>query len=87
MKRFWRRVSWNKPLRPAMMKNQWKAADYRNDVDLDGQRYSRTRMVQLLQERLAHVIRRGATLHNHQHPRALYAIPGCGQRDAATWAG
>lgn len=47
-----------------IMKNQWKAADYRDNADLEGQRYSRDRMVQLLQERLAYVIRRGATLNN-----------------------
>lgn len=47
-----------------VMKNQWKASDYRNNADLNGGRYSRRRMVGLLQDRLAYVIRRGATLNN-----------------------
>lgn len=52
----------------SVMKNQWRAADYRANADLEGQRYSRHRMVSLLQERLAYVIRRGATLNNPHIP-------------------
>lgn len=51
-----------------IMKAQWKASDYRANADLDGDRYSRARMVWLLQARLAYVIRRGSTLNNpHIH--------------------
>lgn len=55
-----------------VMKNQWKAADYRANADLAEQRYSRARMVKLLQDRLAYVIRRGATLNNPHIPESYF---------------
>lgn len=48
----------------AVMKKQWKAKQYRDNADLPDGGYSRSRMVELLQERCAYVIRRGATLNN-----------------------
>lgn len=51
-----------------IMKNQWSAASYRTNADIEGSQYSRGRMVELLRERLAYVIRRGATLNNPHIP-------------------
>jgi len=48
----------------AIMKNQWSAAQYRDNADLPDGGYSPARMLQVLQERCAYVIRRGATLNN-----------------------
>lgn len=48
----------------AIMKLQWSAAEYAAGADLPGAAYSPVRMLQLLQERCAYVIRRGATLNN-----------------------
>lgn len=48
----------------AVMKMQWNAKQYKDNADLPDGGYSRTRMVELLQERCAYVIRRGATLNN-----------------------
>jgi hypothetical protein len=48
----------------AVMKNQWSAAQYRDNADLPAGRYSAERMLDLLRERCAYVIRRGATLNN-----------------------
>jgi len=47
-----------------IMKKQWKAVDYTTNADLPKGRYSRGRMIALMQERLAYVIRRGSTLNN-----------------------
>ena len=47
-----------------IMKNQWSLARYEAFSDLPGQSFSRDRMRELLQERCAYVIRRGATLNN-----------------------
>lgn len=62
-----------------VMKNQWKAADYRANADLAEGRYSRARMVALLQERLAYVIRRGATLNNPHIPESYFIDRGLQQ--------
>lgn len=48
----------------AVMKNQWSAAQYRDNADRPGGRYSADRMLDLLRERCSYVIRRGATLNN-----------------------
>lgn len=48
----------------AIMKNQWDAPRYKANADLPHSAYSRTRMLELLRERCAYVIRRGATLNN-----------------------
>ena len=48
----------------SVMKNQWSAAMYAANADLPGGRYSPERMLELLRERCAYVIRRGATLNN-----------------------
>ncbi len=47
-----------------VMKNQWTTAHYTANADLPGGGYSPDRMLQLLRERCAYVIRRGATLNN-----------------------
>lgn len=52
----------------AIMKNQWSAAQYRDNADLPGGGYSRARMLEVLQERCGYVIRRGATLNNPHIP-------------------
>ncbi|MGC4152416.1 MAG: hypothetical protein QM628_04975 [Propionicimonas sp.] len=46
-----------------VMKNQWRAADYREQQDVPGG-YSRGRMTEILQQRARYVILRGATLNN-----------------------
>jgi hypothetical protein len=51
-----------------IMKNQWRKEHYRASADLPNARYSRDRMIYLLQERCAYVIRRGATLNNPHIP-------------------
>lgn len=48
----------------SIMKAQWKTSDYQANADLEDGRYSRSRMIWLLQARLAYVIRRGSTLNN-----------------------
>ncbi len=53
-----------------IMKNQWSAANYRDNADLEDGAYSRQRMVELLRDRLAYVIRRGATLNNPHIPES-----------------
>jgi len=57
----------------AIMKNQWSAAQYRDNADLPDGGYSRARMVELLQERCGYVIRRGATLNNPHIPGGYLA--------------
>ena len=52
----------------SIMKNQWSAAQYRDNADLPGGGYSPARMLQVLQERCGYVIRRGATLNNPHIP-------------------
>jgi len=51
-----------------IMKMQWSSQQYRDGADLPGQLYSRGRMIELLRERCAYVIRRGATLNNPHIP-------------------
>ncbi|OBF25512.1 hypothetical protein [Mycobacterium sp. ACS4331] len=53
-----------------IMKNQWSAQQYRAGADLPGSRYSRAKMLELLQDRLSYVIRRGATLNNPHIPES-----------------
>lgn len=48
----------------SVMKNQWSAPQYEANADLPGALYSPVRMLELLRERCAYVIRRGATLNN-----------------------
>lgn len=52
----------------AVMKNQWTAKQYLANADLPNGRYSRARMLELLAERCAYVIRRGSTLNNPHIP-------------------
>ncbi|MCL3863005.1 hypothetical protein [Actinotalea sp. K2] len=52
----------------SIMKNQWSAAQYVDNADLDSSGYSKARMVELLRERCGYVIRRGATLNNPHIP-------------------
>ena len=47
-----------------VMKNQWTALAYKANADLPTGGYSPNRMLDLLRERCAYVIRRGATLNN-----------------------
>jgi len=56
----------------SIMKNQWKADDYRTAQDLP-QGYSPDRMVDILKERCRYVIRRGATLNNPHIPKGYFA--------------
>jgi len=48
----------------AIMKKQWSAEQYHDKADLPDDGYSRSRMLEVLQERCGYVIRRGATLNN-----------------------
>lgn len=57
----------------ALMKKQWVVARYREAADMPGGRYSRERMLELLRERFAYVIRRGATLNNPHIPAQYFA--------------
>ena len=54
----------------SIMKNQWSAAAYVENADLERSGYSPSRMVELLRERCEYVIRRGATLNNPHIPGA-----------------
>jgi hypothetical protein len=56
----------------SVMKNQWSATEYRDNADLPGQRYSAERMLDLVRERCAYVIRRGATLNNPHIPGSYF---------------
>lgn len=68
-----------------IMKNQWRLAEYHRQADLPGTRYSRERMIELLQRRCAYVIRRGATLNNPHIPEVYLTARGLQpiQRDHA----
>lgn len=59
-----------------IMKKQWSAAHYRAAADLPDLRFSRSRMVELLQARCEYVIRRGATLNNPHIPESYFATQG-----------
>lgn len=59
-----------------IMKNQWRAAQYRAQADVSETRFSRVRMVKLLQQRCAYVIRRGATLNNPHIPERYLSAQG-----------
>lgn len=48
----------------ALMKNQYRIAQYREMADLPGQRYSREAMLMLLRKRCAYVLNRGSSLNN-----------------------
>lgn len=70
-----------------IMKNQWSAAEYKQNADLPGVRYSRGRLVALLQERLGYVIRRGATLNNPHISESYFtskSLQRIGEDHAAT---
>lgn len=55
-----------------IQKNQWSAARYQGEMDLaDG--YSLAKMVEILQDRCAYVIRRGSTLNNPHIPKGHFA--------------
>jgi hypothetical protein len=54
-----------------IMKKQWKAERYKAASDVRGGGYSLDRMVELLRQRCAYVISRGATLNN-PHIRGAY---------------
>lgn len=59
-----------------IMKNQWRLADYHRQADLPGATYSRERMIELLQQRCAYLIRRGATLNNPHIPEVYLTSRG-----------
>lgn len=48
----------------SIMKMQWSAEDYADNGDMLGNLYSRSRLLHVVQQRCAYVIRRGATLNN-----------------------
>lgn len=56
-----------------LMKKQYSAADYRDAADLRDGGYSRTAMLEMLQERCAYVIARGSTLNNPHIPPSFFA--------------
>jgi hypothetical protein len=71
-----------------LMKAQWSAQQYRDNADLLDGRYSSERMVLLLQERCAYVIRRGATLNNpHISDSFLRTLPRIDREHAAMLRG
>ena len=55
-----------------IMKQQWTAAQYRDAQDIIGG-YSPDRMIEILKERCAYVVKRGATLNNPHIPRSYFA--------------
>ena len=59
-----------------IMKKQWSAAQYLASADLPDHRFSRSKMVELLQARCEYVIRRGATLNNPHIPESYFATQG-----------
>jgi hypothetical protein len=59
-----------------IMKKQWKAEEYKTNADLGGSRYSRERMLQLVRQRAAYVMKRGATLNNPHIPESYFASHG-----------
>lgn len=59
-----------------VMKKQWKADAYRANADLQGGRYSRERMLQLVQERAEYLMTRGKTLNNPHIPESYFALHG-----------
>lgn len=79
------RPSYTRADAKSIMKNQWSRAQYRDNADLPKGEYSRDRMLKLLQERCAYVIRRGATLNNPHIPKAFLAqLPRIDRDHAAT---
>lgn len=60
----------------SIMKRQWSVKEYRLRADLDGDRFSRDAMLDVLRERLGYVIRRGATLNNPHIPGSYFEEAG-----------
>ncbi|MDZ5622051.1 hypothetical protein SFC88_14485 [Nocardioides sp. HM23] len=60
----------------SIMKRQWSVAEYKRRADLDGDRFSRTAMLEVLRARLGYVIRRGATLNNPHIPVTYFEEVG-----------
>ena len=56
-----------------LLKKQWSAQDYRAAADLDGERFSRPAMLEMLRERCRYVIERGSTLNNPHIPPSYFA--------------
>ncbi|MFC1771187.1 hypothetical protein ACFLZV_04795 [Candidatus Margulisiibacteriota bacterium] len=55
-----------------IQKKQYLISEYRNKMDLkDG--YSRKRMLEILKQRCAYLIKRGSTLNNPHIPRSFYS--------------
>lgn len=69
----------------SVMKKQWSVEQYKAAADLPKKRYSRPKMLEILQERCGYVIRRGSTLNNpHISKSYLDALPRIDDEHAAT---